>query len=83
MLYTWSTTRAIHLDLVLDTSAASFIISLKRFISRRRIPYLMISDNDTCFKREEVKLSEELARYKLNGNLLLKHHHIGVVFRKG
>ena len=66
MLYTWATTRAVHLDLVLDTS---FIISLKRFISRRRIPYLMISDNDTCFKSEEVNLTEELTRYKSNGNL--------------
>ena len=69
MLYTWATTRAVHLDLVLDTSAPSFIISLKRFISRRRIPYLMISDNDTCFKSEEVNLTEELTRYKSNGNL--------------
>lgn len=69
MLYTWATTRAVHLDLVLDTSAPSFIVSLKRFISRRRIPYLMISDNDTCFKSEEVNLTEELTRYKSNGNL--------------
>ena len=83
MLYTWATTRAVHLDLVLDTSAPSFIISLKRFISRRRIPYLMISDNDTCFKSEEVNLSEERTRYKSNGNLLLKHYHSGVDFGKG
>ena len=60
VLYTCATTRAIHLDLVPDTSASYFIKSLKRFISRRRIPYLMISDNATCFKNEEVKLSEEL-----------------------
>ena len=69
MLYTWATTRAVHLDLVLDTSAPSFIISFKRFISRRRIPYLMISDNNTCFKSEEVNLTEELTRYNSNGNL--------------
>ena len=31
--------------------------------------YLMISDNDTCFKSEEVNLTEELTRYKSNGNL--------------
>ena len=83
MLYIWSTTRSIHLDLATDASAPSFIKSLKRFTSRRRIPYLMISDNDTCFKIEEVKLSEERTRYKSNGNLLLKHHHGGVVFGKG
>ena len=47
-------TRVVHLDLVTDTSASSFIKSLKSFISRRRIPYLMISDNATCFKNEEI-----------------------------
>ena len=47
-------TRLVHLDLVPDTSASSFIKSLKSFISRRRIPYLMISDNATCFENEEV-----------------------------
>ena len=49
-LYTCATTRAFHLDLVPDTSASPFIKSLKRFISRRGIPFLMISDNATCFK---------------------------------
>ena len=53
-LYTCATTRAVHLDLVPDTSASSFIKSLKRFISTTGIPYLMISDNATCFKNEEV-----------------------------
>ena len=49
VLYTCATTRAIHLDLVPDTSTLSFMKSLKRFISRRGISYLMISDNATCF----------------------------------
>ena len=60
VLYTCAATRAVHLDLVPDTGASSFIRSLKRFIGRRGIPNLMISDNATCFKNEEVKLSEEL-----------------------
>ena len=59
VLYTCAATRAVHLDLVPDTGASSFIRSLKRFIGRRGIPNL-ISDNATCFKNEEVKLSEEL-----------------------
>ena len=54
VLYTCATTRAVHLDLVPDTSASSFIKSLKRFISTTGIPYLMISDNATCFKNEQV-----------------------------
>ncbi|XP_047123003.1 uncharacterized protein LOC124806287 [Hydra vulgaris] len=60
VLFTCATTRAIHLDLVPDLSAKSFILCLKRFIGRRGIPNLIISDNATCFKNEEVKLSEEL-----------------------
>ena len=60
VLYTCAVTRAVHLDLVPDLLASSFLRSLKRFIGRRGIPNLMISDNATCFKNEEVKLSEEL-----------------------
>ena len=60
VLYTCATTRAIHLDIVPDTSASAFIRSLKRFIGRRGLPMLMISDNATCFKNEEVRVSEEL-----------------------
>ena len=60
VLYTCATTRAVHLDLVPDTTAASFIRSLKRFIGRRGVPRLMLSDNATCFRSEEVRLSEEL-----------------------
>nr|XP_047141395.1 uncharacterized protein LOC124816304 [Hydra vulgaris] len=60
VLFTCATTRAVHLDLVPDLSAKSFVLCLKRFIGRRGIPNLIISDNATCFKNEEVKLSEEL-----------------------
>ena len=60
VLYTCAATRAVHLDLVPDSSASSFLRSLRRFIGRRGILHLMISDNATCFKNEEVKLSEEL-----------------------
>ena len=63
-LYTCATMRAVHLNLVLDTST-SLIKSLKRFISRRGIPYLMISDNATCFKNEEVRLNKELTMLQI------------------
>ena len=70
-LYTCATTRAVHLDLVPDTSALSFIKSLKRFISRRGIPCL-ISDNATCFKNEEVKLSEELTSLQMKWKFIIE-----------
>lgn len=60
VLFTCAVTRAVHLDLVSNLSATAFIQSLKRFIARRGVPRLFISDNATCFKNEELKLSEEL-----------------------
>ena len=65
VLYTCAVTRAVHLDLVPDLSASAFLRSLKRFIGRRGVPNLMISDNATCFKNEEVRLNEELLRLRV------------------
>ena len=50
----------IHLDVVSNLSAGAFIQCLKRFIARKGVPNLFISDNATCFKNEELKLCEEL-----------------------
>ena len=60
VVYTCAVTRAVHLDVVPDLSAAAFIRSLKRFIGRKGKPNIMISDNATCFKNEEVKSNAEL-----------------------
>ena len=49
-LFTCCSTRAVHLDLVPDLSAATFIRSFKRFTARRGIPSLMLSDNGKTFK---------------------------------
>lgn len=49
-LYTCCSTRAVHLDLVPDLSAVTFIRSFKRFTARRGIPNLMVSDNAKTFK---------------------------------
>ena len=49
-LYTCCMVRAIHLDLVLDMTAESFICSFKRFTARRGFPYKIISDNGKTFK---------------------------------
>ena len=42
--------RAIHLDLVPDMTAESFIRSFKRFTARRGFPQKIISDNGKTFK---------------------------------
>ncbi|XP_066261359.1 uncharacterized protein [Euwallacea similis] len=49
--------RAIHLELVSDLSKDSFILALKRFISRRGKPTLIYSDNGTNFKAAQSELS--------------------------
>ena len=49
-LYTCSSTRAVHLDLVTDMTAITFLRSFRRFTARRGIPSLMISDNGKTFK---------------------------------
>ena len=64
-LFTCAVTRAVHLEVVPNLTAPSFICALKRFISRTGIPNLIISDNGTCFKNEEVRLSEELTRMNI------------------
>ena len=49
-LFKCLTTKAIHLELVTDLSSKSFIATLDRFISRRRLPTDIYSDNATYFE---------------------------------
>jgi len=49
-LYTCCATRAVHLDLVPDMTAVTFMRCFKRFAARRGIPLRMISDNGKTFK---------------------------------
>ena len=72
VLYTCAVTRAIHLDVVPNSSASAFIRSLKRFIGRRGVPNLMISDNATCFKNEEVKLNAELIQLRVKWKFIVE-----------
>ena len=49
-LYTCNFTRAVHLDLVSDMTATTFLISFKRFTASRGVPSRVISDNSKTFK---------------------------------
>lgn len=55
VLFTCASTRAVHLDLVPDAGSPAFNRCVKRFISRRGIPTLFISDNAKCFMGPDVK----------------------------
>ena len=49
-LFTCCVTRAVHLDLVADLTATTFLRCLRRFTARRGTPSLIISDNAKTFK---------------------------------
>ena len=55
-LFTCANIRAVHLELVEDLSAEAFIRAFKRFIDRRGVPELMISDNAKNFKAVSVEI---------------------------
>ena len=54
-LFTCTSSRAIHLELVPDLSADSFIRSFKRFMGRRGIPSVVVSDNGRTFRDSKLK----------------------------
>ena len=49
-LFTCAATRAVHLELTTDLSAATFLLAFRRFTSQRGIPSVMISDNAKVFQ---------------------------------
>ncbi|XP_060559755.1 uncharacterized protein LOC132719842 [Ruditapes philippinarum] len=48
-LFTCATTRAVHLELVSNLSAESFLQAFRRFCSRKSVPYVMMSENANTF----------------------------------
>ena len=57
-LYTCCIVRAIHLEVVPDLTAQSFIPCFKRFTARRGFPTKMISDNGATFKAASRMLQD-------------------------
>ena len=68
VLYTCASSRAVHLDLVPNMSTQAFVRSVKRFTARRGVPRLVVSDNGSAFKSEELKrlLAEYSISWKCN-----------------
>ena len=50
-LFTCSTTRALHFELVSDLSVATFILCMRRFVARRGKPRMITTDNAKIFKQ--------------------------------
>ena len=71
-LFTCATTRAVHIEIVPDLTENSFMLAFRRFISRRSLPRVIISDNASTFKCaaadilqlfESTGVHEKLAEY--------------------
>ena len=52
------TTKAVHVELVMDLSTDSFVAALKRFVSRRGRPAVIMTDNGTNFVSARRQLEE-------------------------
>ena len=66
--YLLVSTRCIYLDLVLDCSSSSCVHVLKRFLTARGVPMLIISDNGSQFNL--MKFSRLSTVEVLNGSLI-------------
>ena len=55
-LFTCCVTRAVHLDIVTDMSAETFMRCLKSFAARRGMPRKFVSDNGKTFKAAASKV---------------------------
>ena len=65
-------TRAIHLELVRDLSAETFLCCLRRFAARRGMPSLIVSDNAKTFKAAERAVRRLFNQPKVKAELQTK-----------
>ena len=65
-LFTCATTRAVHLEIVQDLTAESFLLTFRKFAGRRSLPRMMISDNGSTYlsAAEELRSLMELPEVK-------------------
>ena len=70
-LFTCASTRALHLELVKDLSASTFLQAFRRFCSRRGVPTTVVSDNAKTIQAsareiKDVICSETVRQYLTN-----------------
>jgi hypothetical protein len=71
-LFSCCVTRAIHLELVRDLSAETFLCCLRRFAARRGMPSLIVSDNAKTFKAAEQAVRRLFNQPKVKAELQTK-----------
>ena len=55
-VFVYIATKAVHLDLVSDLTTGAFVVALRRFIGRQRIPSTLWSDHGTNFVGAEREI---------------------------
>ena len=76
-LFTCATTRAVHLEVVLDMTVNSFMLAFWRFTSRKSLPRTMMSDNASTYLAAADELQELLKSTSLKQSL----EHRGVTWQ--
>ena len=71
-LFTCCVTRALHLELVRDLSAETFLDCLRKFAARRGMPDLIVSDNAKTFKAAEKAITRLFNDPKVKSELQTK-----------
>jgi len=51
-------TRAIHLEIVDDLSVETFLQAFQRFVARKSLPYVMVSDNASTYEAAARELDK-------------------------
>ncbi|XDV22967.1 hypothetical protein PO909_027706, partial [Leuciscus waleckii] len=74
------TAEAVYLDLLYQMDTDSFLMALRRFISRRGKPFEIISDHGTNFKGGERALQEDFAELHPSLQEQLASHQISFKF---
>ena len=72
-LITCATTRALHLEIVPNLSCEAFLLCLKRFVSRRGVPNLIVTDNAKTFKAASKRLTNIFKSAAVN-HYLVRHN---------
>ncbi|KAL3997640.1 Integrase core domain family protein [Acanthocheilonema viteae] len=72
-LFTCFTTRAVHLELVENLTAETFLHVLRRFVARRGYPKLILSDNENQFQLVFRIIMEENANYLAAKGMICKN----------
>ena len=57
-LFTFASTRAVHFELLKDLFTNMFLTAFRRFVSRRRMPRKILTDNAKTFKAAAMKVTK-------------------------